>query len=74
MEVKIGVQQAAREVLLESELGSDEVVALVSKAVADGTPLTLTDDKGRVVVVPSDKIAYVEIGAPERGRLGFSAL
>ena len=72
MEVKIGVQQAAREVVLESAQTPDEVVALVSAAIKDGTPLTLADDKGRTVVVPGDKIAYVEVGAGERGRLGFS--
>lgn len=73
MEVKIGVQQAAREVVLESPQTPEEVVALVSAAVENGTPLILGDDKGRTVVVPGDKIAYVEVGAGERGRLGFSA-
>jgi hypothetical protein len=71
VEVKIGVQQAAREVVLESTLTPDEVVALVSSAVSDGSALVLGDDKGRTVVVPGDKIAYVEIGAAERGRIGF---
>ena len=74
MEVKIGVQQAAREVVLESAQLQDEVVALVSAAVSDKTALVLTDDKGRTVVVPGDKIAYVEVGAGERGRLGFGAV
>jgi hypothetical protein len=72
VEVKIGVQQAAREVVLMSPQTPDEVVELVSSAIKDGTPLTLGDDKGRTVVVPGDKIAYVEVGAGERGRLGFS--
>ena len=36
-----------------------------------GTPLTLSDEKGKTVVVPGDKIAYAEIGATERGRIGF---
>ena len=71
MEVKIGVQQAAREVVLESTSTPDEVVAQVSAAVADGGVLILGDDKGRTVVIPGDKIAYVEIGAAERGRIGF---
>ncbi len=74
MEVKIGVQQAAREVVLESAQTPEEVVALVSAAVADKTPLILGDDKGRTVVVPGDKIAYVEVGAGERGRLGFGGV
>jgi len=43
----------------------------VSTAVANGSALVLGDDKGRTVLVPGDKIAYVEIGASERGRIGF---
>lgn len=73
MEVKIGVVHTPREVVLESEQSSDEVGAAVAEAVAGGGLLSLTDEKGRVVVVPADKIAYVEIGTPERTRLGFGA-
>ena len=62
MEVKIGVQQGPREVVLESPQTQDEVVALASAAVEKGTPLVLADEKGRTVVIPGDKIAYVEIG------------
>ena len=74
MEVKIGVQHAAREVVLESAQAVDDVVALVTAAVKEGTTLILNDDKGRTVVVPGDKIAYVEVGAGERGRIGFGAV
>ena len=74
MEVKIGVQQAAREIVLESEQSPDDVMAAVESAVAAGTLLTLTDDKGRRVAVPGDKIAYIELGVPERGRIGFGAV
>jgi len=73
VEVKIGVQQAAREVVLESEQSSEAVIALASAAIKDGIPLVLADDKGRTVVVPGDKIAYVEVGVSVVGRIGFSA-
>lgn len=71
MEVKIGVQHAPREIVVESEQTTEQVSAAVAAALKSGAPLSLTDDKGRVVVVPVDKLAYVEIGSPERGRLGF---
>ncbi|MEI8056468.1 MAG: DUF3107 domain-containing protein [Actinomycetes bacterium] len=71
MEVKIGVQQAAREVVLESELTPEAVSVLVSAAIDKGSALVLTDDKGRTVVIPGDKIAYVEIGTNVPGRIGF---
>lgn len=74
MEIRIGVQQAPREVVLESNESADSVRALIDTAITSGTSLTLTDEKGRTVVVPGDKIAYVEIGVPAAGRVGFTAL
>ncbi len=73
MEVKIGVQQAPREIQLESTQTPEQVSAAVAAAVKSGGLLSLTDEKGRVVVVPAEKLAYVEIGSPERARLGFGA-
>lgn len=71
MEIKIGVQETAREVQLDSEQTSEEVVAAVENALKDGSNLTLVDDRGRTVIVPGSKIAYVEVGAPSKGRVGF---
>ena len=33
--------------------------------------LTLTDSKGRRIIVPAAKIAYVEIGGGVAGQVGF---
>jgi hypothetical protein len=53
----------------------DDVTAAVAAALAGDTGLlALTDESGRRVVVPSDKLAYVEIGEPESRRVGFGAL
>ncbi|TAK68574.1 MAG: DUF3107 domain-containing protein [Actinomycetota bacterium] len=73
MEIKIGVQHAGREIVLESTQTPAEVGKAVATAVSDGSLLQLEDEKGRVVVIPGAKIAYVEIGATERGRVGFAA-
>ena len=59
--------------MLQSEQSSESVLALVADALKDGAPLVLTDDKGRTVVVPGDKIAYVEVGASVLGKIGFGA-
>ena len=75
MEVKIGVQHASREIVLESNDSAAEVARSVTDAMSSGDPvLTLTDEKGRQVIVPKDKLAYVEIGEPENRRVGFGAL
>jgi hypothetical protein len=71
VEVKIGVRDVAREVVLESELSPEAVAAAVSKAIEGAGMLSLTDEKGRVVLVPGALIGYVEIGAPESRRVGF---
>ncbi len=74
MEVKIGVQHAAREIVVESRESSDDVIKTVTKAYGDGGLLRLSDEKGRLVLVPVDKLAYVEIGEPEVRRVGFGAM
>ena len=75
MEVKIGVQFAPRELTLESAQSADEIAALVAVALkADLGVLTLVDEKGRRVLVPADKLAYVEIAESETRRVGFGSL
>lgn len=74
MEIRIGVQHVGREVVLESEQTAEEVRTLVDAAIAHGSVLSLTDAKGRQVVVPGDRIGFVEIGARKSGPLGFAAV
>ncbi|MGW6565342.1 DUF3107 domain-containing protein [Streptomyces sp. NPDC054975] len=75
MEVKIGVQHAPREIVLESGQSAEEVESAVAEALAGKAQLlSLTDEKGRKVLIPADKIAYVEIGEPAVRRVGFGAL
>ena len=74
MEVKIGIRDIARDIVLESEQTPEAVTAAVESAVTAGTLLKLTDDKGRLVVVPGALIGFVEIGAPESRRVGFGSL
>ena len=74
MEVKIGVQHAHRELSLDSAQSPAEVADAVAKAMADPTGvLTLMDEKGRQVIVPAGKIAYVEIDEATQRRVGFTA-
>ena len=73
MEVKIGVQFAARELVLESAQTPAEVEQAVTDALTgDSRVLSLVDDKGRRIVVPADKLAYVEIAESELRRVGFA--
>jgi hypothetical protein len=75
VEIKIGIQHSAREISLESELAADEVEQAVTAALSGKSSLlVLSDDKGRKVLIPADRLAYVEIGEPASRRVGFGAL
>ena len=71
MEIKIGVQNVAREIVLESNEDADSVAKIVEAAITKGSELRLKDDKGRLIIVPGNALGYVEIGAEEARRVGF---
>ena len=71
MEIKIGIQHSARELVVESSDSAEGIEKAVSAAVTNEGVLTLTDSKGRKVIVPAAKLAYVEIGGGVSGQVGF---
>ncbi|HEY4615140.1 MAG TPA: DUF3107 domain-containing protein [Citricoccus sp.] len=73
MEIRIGVQNVAREVVLETDASNEDVARLVSDAVAEGGMLRLKDTKGRVVMVPVSTLGFVEIGTETPRPVGFVA-
>jgi hypothetical protein len=76
VEVKIGVQHSPRELVIDSPKTPEEIAAEVSAAMSGSSKdglLTLVDERGRRVVVPVDRIAYVEIAQPDQRRVGFIA-
>ena len=75
MEVKIGIQSVPRELFVETESSAEDVEAALKEAVAaEAGILVLTDAKGGKVLVPAEKIAYLEFGGPEPRRVGFNSL
>jgi hypothetical protein len=73
VEVKVGVADTARELVLNSSQSQDEIESLVAAALKDSAgTLSLVDDKGRRYVVPSSRVAYVEIGTTDSRRVGFA--
>jgi Protein of unknown function (DUF3107) len=73
VEVKIGVQHAPRELILDSAASQAEVEKIVTEALSDdGGVLTLVDEKGRRVIIPVDKVAYVEIAEASARKVGFT--
>jgi hypothetical protein len=75
VEVRIGVKGAPRELALESAQSADEIQSAVEKALKDGAAtLTLVDEKGRRVLIATEKLAYIEIAEADARRVGFGAL
>jgi Protein of unknown function (DUF3107) len=75
VEVKIGIPSVPRELLVETASSAEEVEQALKAAVSAETGVfVLADVKGGRVLVPADKIAYLEFGGTESRRVGFSNL
>ncbi len=71
MEVRIGVQSAPRELVVETSASADQIEQDLADALEGDGVFALTVEKGGKVLVPADKIAYLEfIGAGARP-IGF---
>lgn len=74
MEIRIGLKNTPREITFESQQSAAEVENIVSASLdSESKTLRLVDDKGRIFIVPTDALAYVEIGADQARRVGFIA-
>ena len=74
MDVRIGIKDSPRELAFETNQSSSEIEQTVAAALAGDTKvLALKDNKGRKFLVPTESIAYLEIGVEETRRVGFIA-
>jgi Protein of unknown function (DUF3107) len=75
VDIRIGVIHAPREISIEmgDETDRESLKSQVATALADDDAvLWLTDRRGRDIGIPSERIAYIEIGAPNDDRkIGF---
>jgi hypothetical protein len=74
VEVKIGIQSIPRELVVETNAVPEEVERSLAKALSDGGLFVLADDKDGKIMVPADKIGYVEFSGVEQRRVGFGSL
>ena len=74
MEVKIGIQSIPRELVVETDATAEEIERDLAAALStsDGHAIfALSTQKGGRVLVPADKIAFVEFGGDQSRRVGF---
>jgi hypothetical protein len=71
VEVKIGIQSITRELVVETDSSPKEIESSLARALADGGLFVLLDGKDGKIMVPADKIGYVEFSGVELRRVGF---
>ena len=74
MEVKIGIQSITRELVVDTPSSPDEVERSLMTALSNGGMFTVRDEKGGKILIPADKIGYVELNGTEQRRIGFGSL
>jgi hypothetical protein len=73
VEVRIGIHNTARELTLETSKSVAEIQQLIEAALgSEGSVLSLTDDKGKTVLVPARQLAYVELSGAGARKVGFA--
>ena len=74
MEVKIGIQSITRELVVDTPSSPDEVERSLMTALSNGGMFVVRDDKGGTILIPADKIGYVELNGAEQRKIGFGNL
>jgi hypothetical protein len=71
MEVRIGIQSVPRELIGETDTPADQIERELQAALEAGSVFVLVLQKGGKVLIPPDKVAYVEFIGAEARRVGF---
>lgn len=74
MEVKVGIRDVAREVTVETKASAQDVESALAEALTGSGLFTLTDEKGRKVLIPAVNVAYVDLGTEHARPVGFGAV
>jgi len=72
--VRISITHVGSELNFDCPSTPAEIKAAVAAALSAQTPLILQDVQGHEIIVPADKIGYVEIGEPTERHVGFGVV
>lgn len=56
MDIELGIANVARPVTFSTEEDAASVTEAIESALSAGTPIKLTDDKGRRIIVPANAL------------------
>jgi len=74
VEVKIGIQSIPRELVVETDTPMEDIERVLAEALqgTDGQRVFAIDTlKGGRLLIPADKIAFVEFSPDQARRVGF---
>jgi hypothetical protein len=71
MEIEIGIQNVAHTVSFETDQTAEEIAKALDEGTANGTNITLTDSKGRTIVVSGKAFGYARFGSETSRPVGF---
>ncbi len=74
MEIKVGIQHVNREIVVETTDSAADIEASLANAMSQETFFTVTDERGRKVLIPAAKIAYVDLGEENARHVGFGSV
>ena len=73
MEVRIGIQSVPRELIVETDTSASDIEDALAEALGDAKSgvFSVEVSNGGKVLIPADKVAYVEFTGAEPRRVGF---
>jgi hypothetical protein len=74
LEVKIGIQSIPRELVVDTDTPADEIERSLSEALsgsAGQSVFAINTLKGGRLLIPADKIAFIEFSPDQARRVGF---
>ncbi|MWA05291.1 DUF3107 family protein [Actinomadura sp. LD22] len=74
MQVRIGVQNVPKEIVVETDQSADEVQEALADALSEPRGVfVLKDRRSGRVVIPAERVGYLEISEDERRGVGFGS-
>jgi hypothetical protein len=71
--VIIGITESSQELRFDSELPPETITEIAKLALQEQGIFELKDLKGRIFLVPVNKISYIQIGDGSELKVGFTA-
>lgn len=74
MEIKVGLQHVTREIVVETTASAAEVEKSFADALSNSGLFSLTDERGRKVLVRAESVGYLDIGEENARHVGFGSV